>query len=221
MKNIIFTTFIMFACSIMIYPQTSISINLGYGNYFSNSENSLYVMRDDKYRSYLFYGISLQNANILGYNLILEYSYHRTNKDNIVQFVRTAETDPTPLGYFNGDIILLSHTFDLDIAGNLNKYLSCGIGPSFEIINRTFKVNFPPAMELSLNDRLASSALGVNAFINFSYPLWEGENNIYITSQFKIRYTHSIWFDKGNRNLDNYSQEFLTGQVSAGLGYSF
>ena len=221
MKYIILITTMLIFRSIMLYPQTDIRISLGYGHYLSNSENSLYVMRDDKYRSYLSYGISLQNADILGYNLILEYSYHRINKENIVQIVLTGENDPSPIGYLYGDIYFLSHTFDLDIAGNINKFFSYGIGPSFEIINRTFKLKLPPSAELSLNDRLASSALGVNAFISFSYPLWEGENNLFITSQFRIRYTHSIWFDKGNRNLDNYSQEFLTGQISAGLGYSF
>jgi hypothetical protein len=43
----------------------------------------------------------------------------------------------------------------------------------------------------------------------------------FFTSKLKIRYTYSIWFDEGIRNLDNYHQEFLATQISVGLGYPF
>jgi hypothetical protein len=51
-------------------------------------------------------------------------------------------------------------------------------------------------------------------------PLSENSKFSIIT-KLKLRYTYSIWFDEGIRKLDNYHQEFLTSQLSLGIGYSF
>lgn len=220
MRIIILLCFMVLYANSFIYPQYKLSANTGYGNYLSNSENSLQMTKDSKFRDYLFYGFNFQKEDFFGYNLMLEYNYHQIDIDNIVQFVITGEADPTPIGYIAGDLSFLSHTFDLDYVGTFDKYFSYGLGPSFEIINRTFKVNLktPGA---AFSDKLASSALGLNVFADIQFPLESTEKHLFFDFKIKFRYTHSIWFDKGIRNLDNYSQEFITGQILIGLGYSF
>jgi hypothetical protein len=219
-KFILLVTLFIFPIS-LVYSQNKISVNLVYGNYLSNSENSLQITKDKKFRDFLTYGFTIQKEDLFGMNLMLEYSYHNIKLDRIIKF---EFYDPAPVPGtppFWADMSLISHTFDLDYALKLQKYFSYGFGPSFEIINRIFKIDKISGTNLTLYDKLASSALGVNGFLDFLYPLWESKNYLFLSCRLKLRYTHSIWFDKGIRDLDNYSQEFLTGQISLGLGYSF
>jgi hypothetical protein len=220
MRIIILVCFMLLYTNSFLYSQYKLSVNTGYGNYLSNSENSLQITKDSKFHDYLFYGFTLQKEDFFGYNLILEYNYHQIVIDNIVQSVVTGEGDPTPLGYNTGSMSLLSHTIDLDYVGTFDKYFSYGFGPSFDIINRTFKMNLG-ILGATFSDKLASSALGLNVFADVQFPLESAEKHLFFDFKIKFRNTHSIWFDKGIRNLDNYSQEFITGQILIGLGYSF
>ncbi len=52
-------------------------------------------------------------------------------------------------------------------------------------------------------------------------PINRSKKYFFFTSKLKFRYTHSIWFDKGIRNLDDYHQEYFTVQILAGIGYAF
>ncbi|MGE5846165.1 MAG: hypothetical protein ACM34O_05540 [Ignavibacteria bacterium] len=121
------------------------------------------------------------------------------------------------------DASLINHNIDLAYIGIISPYFSWGLGPSFVITNRIIEIDNPDAeaITLLLYDKLASSGLGANAFIDFSVPFSETENYFFFSSEIKFRYTHSIWFDEGIRNLDNYKQEFLVFTLSAGIGYSF
>jgi hypothetical protein len=152
---------------------------------------------------------------------MFEYSYHQTILDNALTFVYTGESSPEPLGSFSADVSLINHTFDFSYLDNISKYFIVGVGPSFIITNRTIDVKHPLGNTLSLYDKLASSGLGLNGFITFSIPLDKNENYFFFTSKLKFRYTYSIWFDEGLRNLDNYHQEFFTTEISVGVGYSF
>ncbi len=95
--------------------------------------------------------------------------------------------------------------------------LSVACSSSYDLVQSEKNNDFagPPA------DKLASSGLGVNGFLEFSISLDNSGIYFFFTSKLKIRYTYSIWFDEGIRNLDNYHQEFLATQISVGLGYSF
>lgn len=209
-KNILVLLFVLIV-STEIKPQNKINVNIGGGYYLINSENSLNMIENSKYRFFLLYDLSYQNSNIFGYNLIFEYSYQKIEKKNIIQFVSSSQTGQYS---FWGNASLISHNFDLDYIGNISRYFSYGVGPSFIIINRIFSIQY-------LYDKLASSGLGVNGFIDLNIPLSSGKNYIFFSSKLKFRYTHSIWYDKGIRNLDNYHQDFLTTQILAGVGFAF
>lgn len=205
-----------------LFPQYRISLNPGFGYYTSNSENSLRMMENQrKYRSYFSLGVSFQKEDLFGMNIMMDYSYNNLKRENLVAFTYS---DMSPIEYstVHGGLRLSSHNIDIDYLGSIIRNFYFGIGPSFVITNRTYD-NEPlygdgrlvlPGFE----DRLASAGLGVNAFIMYNAPLVE---KLYLTTKIKLRYTHSVWFDKGPRNLDNYSQEFLTTEMSAGLGYAF
>ena len=180
------------------------------------------IVGDKRFRSYFFFGISFQKEDLFGYNLMVEYSYHEITKKNVIEFVRTGEDSPEPLDYFGGDMCLVLHNIDFDYVGNINKKFSFGVGPSIYIANRIFEIDRIPfaISNFSLYDKLASSGLGINGFLMFNTPLFEVQN-ILLISQIKFRYTHSVWFDKGIRNLDNYYQQFVTTQIMFGIGYLF
>ncbi len=209
-KNILIFLFFLIVTSV-IKPQSKINVNIGGGYYLINSENSLQMMENDRYHFFLLYDLSYQNSNIFGYNLMFEYSYQQIEKKNIIEFVSASEAGEYSFG---GNASLISHNFDLDYVANISSYFSYGAGPSFVIINRIFSVQY-------LYDKLASSGLGINGFIVFNIPITNSSNYLFFSSKLKFRYTHSIWYDKGIRNLDNYYQDFLTTQILAGVGYAF
>ncbi len=213
-KIFLFSIIFLFSSSI-IFSQNKISLNVGYGYYLSNSENSTKIMGDKKFQSFLLYDLSFQRDDLFGLNLMLEYSYQEITKDNIIEFIRAGHgPDPPPPPYW-GNMKLVNHNFDIDYIGKINNYLSYGIGPSFIIVNRILNV------DTVLYDKLASSGLGVNGFAEFSIPIIGSKNYLFFTSKLKFRYTHSIWFDKGIRNLDDYHQEYFTVQILGGIGYAF
>ena len=213
-KIFLFSIIFLFS-SLIIFSQNIINLNVGYGYYLSNSENSTKIMGDKKFQSFLLYDLSFQKDNIFGVLLMLEYSYQEITKDNIIEFIRAGGgPDPPPPPYW-GNIKLVNHNFDIDYIAKISNYLSYGIGPSFIIVNRILNV------DTVLYDKLASSGLGVNGFAEFSIPIIGNENYLFFTSKLKFRYTHSIWFDKGIRNLDDYHQEYFTVQILGGIGYAF
>ena len=213
-KIILFSFALLFSTSI-INSQNRIGINVGYGYYLSNSENSTIIMGDKKFQSFVLYDFSYQRDSLFGFNLLFEYSYQQITKKNIIEFI-IYDPGPFPdLQQHFGDIKLISHNFDLDYVVKINNYLSYGIGPSFIIANRILEV------DTVLYDKLASSGLGINGFAELSVPITGSKNYFFFTSKLKFRYTHSIWFDKGIRNLDDYHQEYFTVQILGGIGYAF
>ncbi len=229
MKPAFLITILFLSANYFIHPQNTISISSGYGYYLNNSENSLKIMGDKRYKSYFLFGMAYQ-GNIFSNKFIFEYSYHQMQKNDVIQFVRTAsELDENGnvvvLGTIGTDASIINHNFDLNYVGTINPILSYGFGPSFIITNRIIEVE-PYSTEGEVNthslyDKLASSGLGANIFIELSVPFSEAEEFFFFTSKMKFRYTHSIWFDEGLRNLYNYKQEFLIFNLSLGIGYSF
>jgi hypothetical protein len=229
MKPAFLIIILFLSAGYFIYPQNKISINSGWGYYLNNSENSLKIMGDKRYKSYFQFGTAYQ-CNIFGNTFMFEYTYHQMMKEDVIQFSRTAsELDENGnvviLGTIGTDASIINHNFDLDYVGTINLDFSYGFGPSFIITNRIIEVE-PYSTEgevstHSLYDKLASSGLGVNAFISYFIPFSDQPEHFFFNSMLKLRYTHSIWFDKGIRNLDNYKQEFLVFNLSIGIGYSF
>ncbi len=213
-KIFLFSILFLFSNSI-IMAQNKININMGYGYYLSNSENSTKIMGNNKFQSYILYDFSYQRENLFGFNIMFEYSYQQITKKDIIEFIRyNPGPNPSPPP-FQGDIKLTSHNFDLDYSAKISNYISYGIGPSFIIVNRILEV------DTVLYDKLASSGIGINGYVEFSIPLNASKEYFFFTSKLKFRYTHSVWFDKGIRYLDGYQQEYFTSQILAGIGYAF
>jgi len=208
-----------------VRAQNRVELHNTPGIYVLNSENSMRMMQEENetFRFFYSFGFSYLRQNLFGHDIIFEYNFRYESKDNLLEFVWTDETGEE-LGTFYADVRLVNHNFDLDYVKNKNKYFSYGFGPSFVITNRIFELDEPinvyPTGKQKFYDKLASSGLGANAFIEFAISFGSKSNFMFI-SRFKIRYTHSIWFDEGLRKLDDYYQEFLTTELSLGIGYKF
>jgi hypothetical protein len=223
MKTYLIILFVILIPFSFQYPQNTVSIHGGYGHYLSNSENSLPVMGDENFRSYFDLGLAYQRDNLFGLNFVIEYNYNEIQKDNTLKFVSTSADSPGPSGSLGADVTLINHNIDIDYTGRINDFITYGAGPSFVITNRiieTGDIITETGKTDGLYDKLASSGIGVNAFLSASLPL-TADNCIFAFSEFKFRYTHSIWFDEGLRKLDDYNQDFVTGEISLGIGYSF
>jgi hypothetical protein len=215
-KLIISISIFLFLFTSLSFSQHQITLKPTIGGYIYNSENSLKIMENEDY--VLNYGIevSYENKDIFGYDIQLDYSYIYSGFDNYLEWVRTGESDPTPIGYSYSDIWLSLNNFDFELKNELNENFSYGFGPSFSFVNRTFSDNYTGFV-----DRLASFAIGVNVSIDFKYPLNESEQYLFIFSSVKYRYLFGLLYDKGLRDLSDYDQHFFTGNFSIGLGYRF
>jgi hypothetical protein len=203
------------------YAQTEVYAAPGYGAYIYNSENGTSIMGDKDFRYFFSPLLGIGIGNILGYQSFIEYSYQNSLAENTIAVPIVLEGPyRTPLVYSNVDLRI--HNIDLSLRGNITDNLTFGIGPAFSIINRS--IIFPVwSSELPYDflDRLISYALGLHASINFQIPLSDGPNRFLILSSFKARYTHTVLYDKGGRDLSNYNQDYLTGFFFVGLGYQF
>ncbi len=211
-KIVVITLALIIVLSIS-QAQNRISINLGSGSYLYNSENSLPLMENKDHSLYLTFGVQYQKNNVFGYDIGIEYSFNESAKTGVLTMFHTDEQGNV-LGKFGVNAILMNHNFDFYIYTRTTKYFLSGFGPSFVITNRIIEV------DKYLYDKLASSGIGINAFIEFRTPL--GKTSVFnFSSKLKFRYTHSIWFDEGLRDLSDYSQSFYTAELLIGFGYAF
>ena len=221
MRIFLILILLLWSFSSFHYSQNRLSVNIGPGYYLLNSENSNKIVGDKRFKWYINFGFSYQRENLFGYKLLFEYSFQQITKNDALIF-RISDPSPNPfLGSIGTDLKLINHNLDFDIVEYISQNFGFGIGPSFVITNRLVETNEEAFGEHNLFDKLASSGIGVNTFLNFSIPFSESEDYFFFNSKIKLRYTHSIWFDEGNRKLDDYSQDFFTTKLSVGIGYSF
>ncbi len=211
----IISLFLLLLTSIL-FSQHQISLKPTIGGYIYNSENSLKIMENEDYILNYGFELSYGNKDIFGYDIQLDYSYIYSGFDNYLEWIRTGESDPTPIGFSYSDISLSLNNFDISLKSELNENFSYGFGPSCSIVNRTFSDDYS-----NFVDRLASFAIGINVSIDFKYPLNESEQYLFLFSSIKYRYLFGLLYDEGLRDLSNYSQHFVTGNFSIGLGYNF
>jgi len=216
-KNFIFViSLFLFLFTSISFSQHQISFKPTIGGYIYNSENSLKIMENEDYILNYGFEVSYENKDLFGYDIQLDYSFIYSGFDNYLEWVRTGESDPTPIGFSYSDISLSLNNFDLSLKDELDENFSYGFGPSFSIVNRTFSDDYS-----NFVDRLASFAIGVNVSLDFKYPLIESEKYIFLYGSVKYRYLFGLLYDKGLRDLSNYNQHFVTGSFSVGLGYNF
>lgn len=214
---------VSFLISSELMAQNQVALNIGYGYYLSNSENATRVLDGKKLKWFSTYGFAVQRDNVFKNTLQLEYNYYQNTLNDVLKFNWTDESGNI-LGEFTGDYKLINHNFDICYVYNYDNMTSFGVGPSFVITNRIIDVKIPfyvgAESNVGLYDKLASSGIGISGFIRFNVP-FNNNNDFIFVSKLKLRYTHSIWFDEGLRKLDDYNQEFLTAQLSLGIGFNF
>lgn len=198
------------------FAQHQITIKPAIGFYIYNSENSLKIMGDKDYMLNYGFEMSYENKDFYGYDLQLDYSYIYSGINNVLEFVYTGENSPEPLGFFHSDVSLSLHTFDVSLKNEISGYFSYGFGPSFSFVNRSYIIE-----HYDFEDRLASFAVGVSGSIDVKLPLDENANYWYFYSGLKLRYLYGLFYDEGLRDLSDYNQHFVTGNLTIGIGYSF
>lgn len=216
-KIILFFSIISFNPFTNLPAQHQITISPVIGLYLYNSENSLPVMGDENYLLNYGFEISYRNKNLFGYIIQFDYSYLYSSKDNVLQF---EFYDPAPLPnpdrFFYSDVSLSLNTLDISVNGDMGSFFSFGFGPSFSIVNRSVIVDRDDFI-----DRLASFDIGLNGIIDMRIALSKNAEYWYFYSGLKIRYLHGFFYDEGLRDVDDYNQNFMTGNLIIGIGYSF
>lgn len=207
MKKLTFILCIFFINS-FINAQSFLGVEAGYGGYLLNSENDLHLLADHKMTDYYFGGLTYQFPINSDYSLSADYNftsrtieglYENEFWDDNMTYLRTVNTDYT----------LLHHSYDFVLKSlDDSKKVSYGFGPTFVITNRILGEG------TDWYDKLASSGIGVCATLELVEPLQIDSDNLTYNIQAKLRYTHSVWFDKGIRKLDGYKQEFVMLQLS-------
>ena len=224
MKKHVPLLFLLLFC-LPLSAQKKIYISYNPGISLFNSENSKKTTGDKHIR--WFPGISLACAveNLWGLNVSLGYDYSSKRIYDVQAFARTGPTGPEIIGYSNADLILACHNFDISLYDKANDWLSFGAGPTLSFVNRSIVIDDLPSSgfentDRSFEDRLLSLCLGFNYSVNIEVPLETGTQHFFFFSALKLRYLHSVWFDDRGRNLDNYHQSLLFGQLCIGLGYN-
>jgi len=198
------------------FTQHQITVKPSLGIYLYNSENSLKIMGDENYLLNYGFEVSYENKDLFGYDIQVDYSYAYSDFEDVLKFVYTGESSPDPLGFFYSDVSLSLHNFDISLKNEINEYFSYGIGPSFSFVNRSYIIEHN-----DFEDRLASFAVGVSGSIDVKLPLDENTNYWYFYSGLKLRYLYGLFYDEGLRDLSDYNQHFVTGNLTIGIGYSF
>jgi len=211
MKSILFTILIVIVFINCVHSQNQVSIRPIIGVYIYNSDNASKVMGEKNFLIQYGFGFNYESENVLDYNLQIEYSFLFSKRDNTLEFVKGG---PEPTGYFYTDVSLYNHNLDFSLKDDLLEWLSIGIGPTLSVVNRSVEIE-------GFEDRLASFCLGINGLLQIVIPFSDISKDWFFTGSAKIRYLHGIWYDKKGRNLDDYSQNYLTSNFSIGLGYDF
>jgi len=194
---------------------STLSVEIGSGVFLHNSENSKTVMGDGEFTSFIPIGVSYGKSDLIRIPVSLSYEYQKSLNRKAIEYWDYDNQSPR-----YGDVVLISHHLDVNYHKSASRFISYGFGPTFVISNRIVD------LEDSLYDRLASYGLGANGFIELSVlriPAVSPFNTEWIAAnlRFKSRYTHSVFFDRGSRELDGYSQSFFSTIVTMGLELRF
>ena len=196
--------------------QNQIKLNPSVGIFIYNSENSLKIMEEGNYILNYGFEISYINQSLFGNYIQFDYSYIYATVNRALEFVRTSEIGPEPIGVSYVDVSLSFNTIDIILKNKLNEKLLYGIGPSFSIVNKSIYYDHK-----NFVDRLASFNIGINGTIDTIIPLSDNSTSWYVYGGIKLRYLYGLFYDKKGRDLSNYSQHFVTINLLIGLGYNF
>jgi len=215
-KIVLFCSILLVISFTNLIAQNQVTFAPVIGLYLYNSENSLPVMGDDNYLLNYGFELSYRNNNLFGYTIQVDYSYLYSGIDDVLTFVNTNEGGPEPIRIYQSDVSLSLNNLDISLIGNLGNKFSFGFGPSFSIVNRSVTVEY-----YEFEDRLASFNVGIIGLIDMRIPFSKNTEYWYFYSGLKIRYLHGLLYDEGLRDLDGYNQNFVTANLSIGIGYKF
>lgn len=221
------TTTLLFAmlCSLPLFAQNRIMFSVNPGTTFNNSENSLKTIGDRSLGWAPGLALAFERENMWGLDLVAEYSFNYSRANNIIDYVVTDIGGNLRFSY-GANLILLIHNLDLGVGYRESGWLNFSIGPTLSFVKRTIEMNGLPSPSgetgtRDFADRLASVCAGLHVSAGLQLPIQGGPEYPFFFSTFKLRYLHSVWFDARGRNLDDYYQSFLVGQVNLGIGYRF
>ena len=221
MKNYLLACLFL-SSSVLAQNKFSVSGNPGISLY--NFENSLKTIGDKSVGWFPGISIAYDREDLWGLNFHVEYNYNHSRTANVLQFYRTLSSGPSPVESNGADLVLSCHNIDLALCYKLDQWYSIAVGPTVSFVSRSLEINGLKGTEgppIDFVDRLASLCLGFNGYVNMEIPFSDGPEYPFFFSSLKVRYLHSVWFDRQGRNLDNYHQSFLVGQLNLGFGYNF
>lgn len=199
--------FIFIFSSSISFSQNYFGVNPAIGYYINNTENDLQLLKKRNLYEYYVLGISYETSMFFDYNVLIDYSYSKSTRNGVIKALQTNQYGEH-IAIHSLNYYLLNHNIDFLLLVGLNDSgFRWGIGPAFVITNRS--LNFPNYF----NDVLASSGVGICTTIE-STPIYGTTKDLYsVRFLGKVRYTQSIWFDKGIRKLDTYKQHFFDSVI--------
>jgi hypothetical protein len=223
MKNKLLFIMLLIYSSSVSQTKTMASFNPGSSLY--NSENSMRTIGSKTIGWFRGFSVAFEKENFWGIDVHGEYCYAYSKTQDVINYNRT-NSSGIVIGTTGADLIIAIHNIDLAVIYHINSWLSISGGPSLGLTYRTLKIdNLSESAQqnvfYSFEDRLASLCGGVNGSINLELPLQGNSEYFFLYSSLKLRYLHSLLFDKRGRNLDNYYQSFLSGQLNIGVGNCF
>ncbi|MBI5471359.1 MAG: hypothetical protein HY961_03340 [Ignavibacteriae bacterium] len=223
MKNA-FALILLVVFSTCVLAQGKVRISYNPGMSLFNSENSMRTMGEKTIGWFPGMSVAYEGAKVFGLNVGFEYDYSRTSIDHVLEFLKTS-ANGQPLESLWSDFALTVHGVDIFSVININGWLSLAIGPSIFHVTRLIEIDeLRPVGNVGarrFEDGLVSICAGANGAATVQIPFEEGDDYFFFFSSLKLRYLHSIWFDKRGRNVDNYYQSFLVGSICLGVGYGF
>lgn len=207
-----------------MWAQQTLLLALDPGLNIYNSENSLKTIGDKDLDWSPGFSVGYEGVYLWGVALRLECSYTRSSAHNALGFAITSSSGPEPIASFGSDLSFTTYNLDIAALVQPEPFLILAIGPTLALAHRTIEFTEPPTEEFSaiyFQDRLASLCLGVNGAADFRIPLGNIPQHLFLFAGIRLRYLHSVLFDKRGRNLGNYSQSQFFGRLSVGLGCTF
>lgn len=204
--------------------QNKFSVSFNPGTSLENSEETMKIIGDKKVGWSPGISVAYDRSDVLGLDLHLEYNFTWSKVDSVLIFIRSSSLGPNILDSYSADLFLSSHNLDIAADFEISEGFSLAIGPTISLTGRTIEMVVPATEQepvRTFKDRLASLGLGFNSSVNMEIPFEESPEYGFFFVSLKVRYVHSIWFDKRGRNVDDYYQSFIVGQANIGFGYSF
>jgi len=208
-----------------MFGQDKVFVSFDPGMNLYNSENSLKTIGNKSLRWSPGFSVAYERDSLWGFGARLEYSFSRSIATEVMQFTVTSPTAPLAVGYFWDDLSFTTHNIDLSLCWKPVDWAVVAGGPTVSLAHRTIEMNVPPMggnpNGRYFEDRLVSYCLGANGSIAVEVPVSSGSPGAFALLNIKARYLHSILFDARGRNLANYHQSSLMGQVGIGFGVAF